>query len=326
HADLVIMGSMGGGPALPPNFDPAVIDRAREVPGVEHVVGMRADMALLTTRSGAAPQYVGAADVGGLARVFGLRATAGELRELRSGEIVLDSSFAADNGLTAGATLRLQTQRGDERQVTVVGVYESELLGIPILSEDDALAGFRTTQLNEAYLQLSEGADTAAVQQQIDQLLAGNPEVSVQDQTDLLAAARSQVDTMVVMLYVLLGLALVIAVLGIVNTLALSILERTRELGLVRAIGMRRGQIMQMVTAESVVIAVFGALLGVAVGAGLGAAVVLALADEGLSELGLPWASMGTFVGLAVVIGLVAAIVPAVRAARTNVLSAIAYE
>lgn len=325
-AELLIMGSLGGGPALPPSFDPAVVEQASALPGVEHAVGLRTDMVMQTTAAGSKPQYAGAADVPGLASVFTLETIAGELRTLRSGEIVVDKAYATDNGLQVGSTLGMQTQRGPAQTVTVVGIYESALLDGPILSEEDAIAGFRTTQMNEAYLQLSDGADAAAVRKQVDQLLTGNPEVSVQDQSDLLQQARSQVDTMVVMLYVLLGLALVIAVLGIVNTLALSVLERTRELGLVRAIGMRRAQVMQMITTESVVIAVFGALLGVVVGAGLGTAVVLALADEGISELGVPWPSMATFVGLAVVIGLIAAILPAVRAARTNVLSAIAYE
>jgi len=148
----------------------------------------------------------------------------------------------------------------------------------------------------------------------------------VMDQSALIEQAKSSVNTFVVMLYVLLGLALIIAILGIVNTLALSVLERTRELGLVRAIGMRRAQVVQMVTVESVVIAVFGALLGVVVGGLLGVAIVRALADEGINVVAVPWGSIGTFMALAVVIGLFAAIVPAIRAARTNVLSAIAYE
>jgi putative ABC transport system permease protein len=115
-------------------------------------------------------------------------------------------------------------------------------------------------------------------------------------------------------------------VLGIINTLALSILERTRELGLLRAVGMPRSQLTQMVAVESVVIATFGALLGVLVGAALGTAVVRAVPDEFISILSLPWGSMAVFLGLAVVVGLAAAIIPAVRAARTNVLRAIAYE
>src|SRR5262249_43816879 len=133
-------------------------------------------------------------------------------------------------------------------------------------------------------------------------------------------------NTTVVMLYVLLGLALVIAILGVINTLALSVLERTRELGLVRAVGMRRGQVVQMVTVESVVIAVFGAVLGVLVGGLLGTAVGPALREDGVQVRALPWTSRATFMAAAVGAGLLAAILPAVRAARTNVLAAIAYE
>jgi len=128
------------------------------------------------------------------------------------------------------------------------------------------------------------------------------------------------------MIQVLLALAILIAVLGIVNTLALSVLERTRELGLLRAVGLRRGQTMRMVTVEAVVISVFGALLGLAVGAGLGTAVVRALRDDGITELTLPWTQMGAYLALAAVVGVLAAILPAIRAARTSVLNAIAYE
>ncbi len=128
------------------------------------------------------------------------------------------------------------------------------------------------------------------------------------------------------MIQVLLGLAILIAVLGIVNTLALSVLERTRELGLLRAIGLRRAQTMRMITVEAVVISVFGALLGVAVGTGLGAAVVRALHDDGITELVLPWGQMALVLVLAAIIGVIAAVLPAIRAARLNVLGAIAHE
>src|SRR5689334_18264074 len=126
--------------------------------------------------------------------------------------------------------------------------------------------------------------------------------------------------------HVLLLVALLIAVLGIINTLVLSVLERTRELGMLRAIGLRRGQAMRMITVESVVISLFGAILGLAVGAGLGAAVVHALKDKGFSDLALPWSLMVAYLVAGAVVGVVAAVIPAVRAARLNVLAAIAYE
>src|SRR6185369_226864 len=124
------------------------------------------------------------------------------------------------------------------------------------------------------------------------------------------------------MVQILLALAILIAILGVVNTLALSILERTRELGLLRAIGLGRAQVMRMVTVEAVVISVFGALLGLAVGSGLGAAVVRALKDEGFTNLAFPWQRMAVYLLLAGLVGVVAAVLPAIRAARTNVLAA----
>src|SRR5690606_3284322 len=136
----------------------------------------------------------------------------------------------------------------------------------------------------------------------------------------------SQVDGVLTMIQVLLGLAILIAVLGIINTLALSVLERTRELGLLRAVGLGRAATVRMVTVEAVVISIFGALLGVVVGAGLGTAVVRALTDEGVDTLALPWSDMAESLLLAGLVGLVAALLPAVRAARTNGLNAIAYD
>src|SRR5207302_959385 len=112
---------------------------------------------------------------------------------------------------------------------------------------------------------------------------------TVTDRSEFVKQQTTQFDTILTMIQILLALAILIAVLGIVNTLALSVLERTRELGLLRAIGLRRWQAVRMVTVEAVVISVFGALLGLAVGCGLGAAVVRALRDQGFTDLAFPW-------------------------------------
>jgi putative ABC transport system permease protein len=328
-ADLVIgaPGTGGPGSTFVPTFDPALLDRAARVPGVRRVVGLRTD----AVRVGTSQVPAAAGDVPAVADVFGLRAVDGSPRPLRAGEIVVDSDFAAARRLGIGSTVDVVTPRAGLRTQTVVAVIEpSALLPGPLLSTADAEAGFRSPRPSTGYLVLADGAWAGAVAGQVEALLAAesgiDPEIAVQDRSDLVAQQSGQVDTVVVMLYILLGLALVIAVLGIVNTLALSILERTRELGLVRAIGMRRGQVVGMVTVESVVIAVFGALLGVVVGVGLGGGVVYALRDEGVPVLGVPWVSIAELMALAVVIGLAAGIVPAARAARTNVLAAIAHE
>jgi putative ABC transport system permease protein len=322
-AELVISGDNVTNRSTP-SYDPAVIDKAKQLEGVRQAVAIHVDVA----QTGTDTTEVAGGDVPAMADIFRLKATAGELRTLHQGELVIDDGFAKDHHLAVGSTLQLATQRRGPRPFTVVGVFERSRLvpGALLLSVPDATAGFRSPQANWGYITLDEGADPAAVQRQVAALLADNPEVGVRSQADFLAQLTSQVNTSVVLLYVLLGLSIVIAVLGIVNTLVLSIVERTRELGLVRAVGMGRAQVIQMVTVESIVIAVFGALLGVLVGTALGTAVARALRDEFIPALSLPWGSIVVFLALAVIVGLTAAILPAVRAARTDVLHAIAYE
>jgi putative ABC transport system permease protein len=170
------------------------------------------------------------------------------------------------------------------------------------------------------------GASVTEAKTQVDNLLKDSPEVTVQTREEFVGQSTQIFDGILIMVQVLLGLAMVIAVLGIINTLVLSVLERTRELGLLRAIGLRRGQTMRMITVESVVISIFGAVLGIVVGVALGAAVVRALKDQGFTDLALPWGLMASYLVAAAVVGVVAAIIPAIRAARLNVLNAIAYE
>ncbi|HZL02253.1 MAG TPA: FtsX-like permease family protein, partial [Cellulomonas sp.] len=129
-----------------------------------------------------------------------------------------------------------------------------------------------------------------------------------------------------VILYALLGLSIVIAVLGIINTLALSVIERTREIGLLRAVGLGRAQLAGTVMIESVLTAVFGTLVGVGVGVALAAAMPTVFSDVGLTTLAIPWASLAWMLVLAVVVGVLAAVWPAIRAARLPVLEAISYE
>jgi putative ABC transport system permease protein len=322
RAQLFIAGDASG--STPPSFDPAVIDGVKAIPGVREVAAIYAD----DIQVGSDVVFVSGADGAAVADVFSLHPTAGQLRTLRKGEILASDGFAKTHRLSVGSTLQMATRRGGPQTFTVVGIFKpSQLMPPgPILSVEDAKAGFGSPRPFQAYVILDNGANAAAIQQRAEALLKDNPEVSVRNQSDFLAQTASQVNTVQVILYVLLALAIIIAALGIVNTLALSILERTRELGLLRAVGLHRSQVAQMVTVESVVISVFGALLGLALGCTLGAAVVGALKDQGIPVLSFPWTTILVFLGLAVILGLIAAIVPALRASRIDVLRAITYE
>ncbi|GAA3765618.1 ABC transporter permease [Plantactinospora mayteni] len=321
QAELVISGAQTG--PRPPSFDPAVLDQAAEVPGVAMVAGLYGDRAVVGGKQG---WITATSSVPALREIYRATPTAGSIDSLGPNQLLVDSKTAKDRGLSVGDTVPVQLSRGDAQNYTLTGIYaESELFGGFVIPAS-AAANFAVPQPTQAYLKLAPGASVDQVMPRVETLLADSPEVSVADRADFIEQQAGQLDGLLTMIQILLALAIVIAVLGIVNTLALSVLERTRELGLLRAIGLRRGQTMRMITVEAVVISVFGALLGVAVGAGLGAAVVRALREDGITNLVLPWSEMGLFLGLAAVVGVVAAVLPAIRAARLNVLGAIAHE
>lgn len=320
-AELVISGAQSG--PRPPSFDPTVLDKAAAIPGVRLVDGEYGDMAMV---DGTRTWVAVSSNVAALERIFGAKATAGDISRLGPEQLLVSSDTAESRKLSVGSTVHVQLSRGDARSYTVSGIYESSQLTNPMVLPPQAATDFAIPQPIQGFVQLSPGTRVAEVQPQIERLLADSPEVSVADRAAFIKQQTSQLDTPLRMIQILLALAIVIAVLGIINTLALSVLERTRELGLLRAIGLRRAQTMRMITVEAVVISIFGALLGVVVGAGLGAAVVRALKDEGITDLVLPWGQMGTFLVLAAIVGVVAAVLPAVRAARINVLGAIAHD
>jgi putative ABC transport system permease protein len=321
RVDLFISGDQNSD--RPPTFDAAVLGQARQVTGVREVAGETVDAALVDgDRNGVSSVD----DLPAMADMFLLKATEGSLGALGPNQAVVDDKAAKAKGLHAGSTVTVQFADGVPHTVTVVAIYQSSQVLSSWLLSADAAQWMTSPQPAYGYLRLADGVAAGPVLDQVGRLLADSPEVNVADRTDFIKQQASQFDSLLTMIQVLLGLAILIAVLGIVNTLALSVLERTRELGLLRAVGLRRAQMMRMITVESVVISVFGALLGLAVGTGLGAAVVRALHGQGFTTFALPWAQLLAYLVLAAVVGVVAAVLPALRAARTNVLSAIAYE
>ena len=228
--------------------------------------------------------------------------------------------------MTVGDTFPLTVVTGT-LDLRVAGIFEDDnpivwapLVTTPVTYDD---AGFPP---QDSFLVINASDNSAATRAALEGVVKDNPLVSVKDQAAFAAEQREPIDQLVLMIFALLGLALVIAILGIVNTLALSVIERTREVGLLRAVGTTRGQMRGMITLESIVIAVLGALLGVAMGIVFGVAMLRALRDEGLEVITLPGVQLTAFLLSAVVIGVLAAYFPARRAARLDVLAAIATE
>lgn len=252
----------------------------------------------------------------------------GDLAALADGQVAVQESTAEEDGWSVGDEVELVGALGSAT-ATIGAVVDSRALGTPFLLPDDLFAELVPAtegSVDTVFVVAQEGADVTALRGELVDLVQPYVVLSVLDNEEFADQLAEQVDQVLVILYALLGLSIVIAVLGIVNTLALSIAERTREIGLLRAVGLGRLQLASVVTIESVLTAVFGTVLGVAVGVGLAATLPTVFADEGLSELAIPWGQLGVLVGLAVVIGVLAALWPAIRAARMDVLDAVSYE
>nr|WP_203810448.1 FtsX-like permease family protein [Actinoplanes tereljensis] len=321
RADLMISGDANG--AGRAGFDPAVLTRIAALPGVQAVTGLGEGGADI---DGQRAYVETVTDVPALRDMLGLTVAAGRIGTLAADQILVDERNVTAAGPHVGDRVTVRLPRGEARQYTLAGVYtDTDLLNGWLLPAS-AAAGFRSGQPTQAFVRLRPGADAAAAKQQLTTLLADSPEVVVSDRAAYTAQQNAKADRLLRIVQLLLALAVVIAVLGIVNTVALSVLERTRELGLLRAVGLHRVQTMLMTAAEATVISIFGALLGVLTGAALGAATVRALQTQGVTDLVVPLDRMGAYLGLAVVTGVLASLPPAARAARLNVLRAIAHD
>ncbi|SDL99415.1 putative ABC transport system permease protein [Lentzea albidocapillata subsp. violacea] len=323
QTDLIISGEgqMEGQPAT---FRRDVLTRVEKTDGVRSAVGWSQDGVLEGENQMFA---VGVTDLPAMATMFALKPKSGTIAPLKDDQLALPEEMAAEKGWSVGSKVTLQLAKGEPKTYTVGFIWvKSQVLQGALVLPESASANFRSDQIAQAFVQVAPGVSAADVQKRVEPLFADNPEITVQDRSAFVKQTTSQFDTVLLMIQILLALAILIAVLGVINTLALSVIERTRELGLLRAIGMRRAQVMRMITVESVVISVFGAVLGLAVGLALGIATVQALKDQGISEIGLPWMTMVQYLVVAAFVGVIAAILPAIRAARLNVLDAIAYE
>ncbi|QDQ10186.1 ABC transporter permease [Streptomyces spectabilis] len=253
-------------------------------------------------------------------------------RALAPGHVAMDKDFAEDHGVRVGSVLPVEVADKREADLTVGALTDMDLAEGPGL-EGGLFMGLGTLakyapdgQDATLYVNAADGTDAGTLRDRLESALDPYPQLKVLDQADYKKLIREQIAVLLYLVYALLGLAIVIAVLGVVNTLALSVVERTREIGLLRAIGLARRQLRRMIRLESVVIAVFGAVLGLALGLVWGVSMQQVLALQGLKAFAVPWSTIVAVVIGSVVVGIVAALLPALRASRMNVLEAIAHE
>lgn len=257
--------------------------------------------------------------------IYDLKVLEGELR-LGPGDVMLTEDKARDLGLRVGDELTVPVPGGSKLTARVAGLFESTpvtaSIVVPMATLEEAGIDRRDSDVS---IMAAGGADRDALQERLDAIVEDLPIVTVHDKETFADSIRGQINQLLYMIYGLLALAIIIAIIGIVNTLGLSVIERTREIGLLRAIGLSRARMRLMITLESVAIALLGAVLGMGLGLVIGLLVQRTLSDQ-LEVLALPVSQLLVFLVLAVVVGVLAAIVPAVRASRMKVLDAIATE
>ena len=243
---------------------------------------------------------------------------------LAAGDLLIDTTTASSDHLSVGDTVPVKFALTGSQRMRIGGIFQAnQLIGSYLVSE----AFFRFHYQNPlpfAVLLKTDGS--GATQHAVAHALAPFPNVQVQSRAQFEQSQSAQVNQLLGIVYALLALAVIIAMIGIVNTLMLSVFERTHEIGLLRAVGMRRRQIRAMIRSESVILAIFGAIIGVIVGTLLGIALVSSLHSQGITSTVVPVQSLVIFLVLAAVLGLIAASWPARRAARLDVLAAIAAE
>lgn len=251
---------------------------------------------------------------------------------LADGRLAMDKDFAEDHGVRVGSTVAVEFQ-GERRAELTVGALTDQESADGFGSPGGIFFGLATLQKYApggqdaaVYVNAASGTSAGDLRAGLEKTLDPYPQVQVRDIADYKELVHNQIAVLLYLVYALLGLAIIIAVLGVVNTLALSVVERTREIGLLRAIGLARRQLRRMIRLESVVIAVFGAVLGLALGLVWGVCTQQVLALQGMTALAIPWGTIVAVVIGSAVVGVVAALLPALRASRMNVLAAIAHE
>jgi len=322
RADYVVTADDGVGPLAP-----AVARALASQPGVETVSSIRQGPA----RVFGADESVDGVDPATISAVAGFDWVQGSDRTfagLGARGAVLQRTFADEHHLGVGERFRLRTPDGKRVELTVRGIYAppkfDAVLGPILVSRQTFDAAFERPQDVLALVDVAGGASDMRTRT-LGRALTGFPEADLQTRTEFIDRRGKEIADLLSLLYVLLALSVVVSLFGMVNTVALSVFERTRELGMLRAIGMTRRQVRRMVRQESIITGLIGAALGMPLGIFLAALVTTALADEGVS-FSVPVTTLAVFALVAATAGIVAAILPARRASGLDIVEALGYE
>ncbi len=315
-ADYVLDG--GNAP-----FPVTVADNVAKLPDVASVATLGGVQVVVDEKN----LFAMAAESQGIADNVKIDVSSGALTALDSGQVLISKTLAEEQGWKVGTAVNASIGTVKQQSLTVGGVFEdNQVLSAPMVVPRALYTKVVPAALQGdflVYVKAKPGVDQAALRTELTTAVKPFLVVSVLDGDEFTDSQAAQINVLLYTIYALLALSIVIAVLGIVNTLALSVFERTREIGLLRAVGMSRRQLRRMITMESVSTAVFGAVLGTVLGLVLGITVQYGVRSEGLEVLSIPWVSLLIVLIAAAIAGMIAAILPAWRAVRLDVLRAI---
>lgn len=311
QGDFVVFNPVGA------PFAPDLVHKIRDVDGIETVARLRYSGGYVGTR----PDAVAGVDPQAFNSIVELDLVQGRLPRAGHTELIVQQDRAKEQGLEAGDTIRV-TAGGAPIVATVTGIYARNpavlLRYIGSLHLYDAAGGQPKDQFVYAMVDDSYSADEVRIG--VEDVLKAAPAVTLQNREEFSEDQRAPVVVLLALIQGMLGLALVIAVLGIANTLGLSVSERTREIGMLRAMGLSVKQVRLLIQVEAAAIAVLGAALGVIAGTALGVAVQRSQTDAGITVLEIPWAVLGSYLVAAAFIGVFAAWLPAMKASNLEIL------
>jgi putative ABC transport system permease protein len=304
-------------------FSAVLVDQLRTLPETELVAGSADVEVILDGEATNAASFD--TDTGTAVVNYGIIEGTGNITE--NGVAVYESA-AKDRNLSIGDTVSVELEDGFQTDLEVQAIYDdiSVVERSWILNRKLTAPHVNIDNVGFIGLTFPEGADVEVSRLAVEAVTDNFPQLVVQDNTEFQEEVSSQISQIQNVVNGLLVLCLIVAFFGIVNTMALSVLERTREIGLLRAVGMTRSQLRSTVRWEAVIVSVFGSLLGVAMGLLLGWAAVVAIPDSFISKVGIPWRQLVVYLIIGGIIGVVAAYFPARRAAKLNVLDAISHE
>ena len=319
RSDLILK-AQGQGQGL----SPAVADVLRSTDGVGTVVEMRFTGARVQGDS----TYLAGVARDGITDVADLGVTAGDLADFGAGTMLLGTKQARSLGVRPGDDVTVTFPETGKRSFRVAATFDRDsLIGSSYVVSLDDYAANVTSKLDMAIMvRDAAGSTPATVKHDVKAALGDYPNVDVKDGAELTKESQANIDKLLGLVTALLLLAVIVAILGIVNTLVLSVVERTRELGLMRAVGATRRQVRTVVRRESVLMSLLGALAGIGLGTVAGVALSRAMTGQGVSTVSVPVPTLVVYVLVAAVVGVLAAIGPARRASRVDVLRAITVE